>query len=90
MHAFSEYSACVKQITIRQVGERCLEEAKKRAKQRGVPMNTVFRDALAKGLGVVGEKQTNGLERFAADSDFGSEWDAHLDELRRVNPDDWS
>lgn len=74
----------MKQITIRQVGESCVAEARKRAKSRGVSMNTVFQEALAKGLGVETEKTTNGLEKFSGKSDFGPDWDAYLEELREV------
>jgi hypothetical protein len=79
----------MKQITIRQVGDRCVAEAKKRAKKRGVSMNTVFQEALAKGLGVETEKTTNGLEIFSGKSDLGPDWDAHLEELRTIDPADW-
>ena len=79
----------MKQITVRRVQERCIEEAKWLSLQRGVAMNTVLVEALEKGLGLDGEKRPNGLERFAGDSDFGPGWDAHLEELRRVNPEDW-
>ena len=80
----------MKQITIRRVGDRCVTEAKKRAKKRGVSMNTVFQEALAKGLGVETEKATNGLEKFSGKSDFGADWDAHLEELRKIDPADWT
>ncbi|MEO5714236.1 MAG: hypothetical protein ABIT37_12185 [Luteolibacter sp.] len=79
----------MKQVTVRQVRERCIEEAKLRSRERGVAMNTVLVEALEKGLGLDHEKATNGLERFAGDSDFGPEWDSHLEELRQVNPEDW-
>ncbi len=79
----------MKQITVRQVRDRCIEEAKLRSQQRGVAMNTVLVEALEKGLGLNADQKTNGLERFASDSDFGPEWDARLEELRQVNPEDW-
>ena len=79
----------MKQITVRQVQDRCIEEAKLRSRERGVAMNTVLVEALEKGLGIDAEKKTNGLERFAGDSDFGPDWDARLEELRQVNPEDW-
>ena len=79
----------MKQITVRQVQDRCIEEAKLRSRERGVAMNTVLVEALEKGLGLDPEKKTNGLERFAGDSDFGPGWDAHLEELRKVDPKDW-
>ncbi len=79
----------MKQITVRHVRESCIAEAKLRSRQRGVAINTVLVEALEKGLGIDLEKTTNGLEQFAADSDFGPGWDAHLEELRQINPEDW-
>jgi len=79
----------MKQITVRRVGEKCIAEAKKRAHQRGVAMNTVLVEALEKGLEMDVEQRTNGLECFAGDSDFGAGWDAYLEDLRQVNPEDW-
>lgn len=79
----------MKQITVRQVQDRCIEEAKLRSRERGVAMNTVLVEALEKGLGLDAEKKTNGLERFSGDSDFGPDWDDRLEELRQVNPEDW-
>jgi hypothetical protein len=79
----------MKQITVRKVRDGCVAEARRRAKERGVAMNRVLVEALEKGLGMDGERQTNGLEEFAGDSEFGPGWDAYLEELRLVNPDDW-
>lgn len=79
----------MKQITVRRVRESCLDEAKRRAKLEGVAINTVLVQALEKGLGIDEPKRTNGLEKFAGDSDFGPDWDAHLSELNQVNPEDW-
>lgn len=89
MHS-NRYSACImSQVTIRRVEEAWVIKAKQEAKAKGVSMNTVLVDALKRGLGVDGQAATNGLERFAADSDFGPEWDGFLDELNVVNPEDW-
>lgn len=44
----------MKQITVRWVQERCIEEAKRLSLQRGVVMNTVLLEALEKGLGIDG------------------------------------
>ncbi|MEI7929766.1 MAG: hypothetical protein WCH40_14540 [Verrucomicrobiales bacterium] len=74
----------MKKITIRHVSDRCVTEAEKRAKKLGVSMNTVFQEALKKGLGIEVEKATNGLEIFSGKSDFGPDWDAYLGELRIV------
>ena len=89
MSANAAYAECPKQITVCRVRESCLDEAKRRAKERGVAMNTVLVEALEKGLGIDEQKSTNGLEKFAGDSDFGPGWDAYLAELNQVNPDDW-
>ncbi len=85
----SAYTAYMKQITIRRIRESSLELAKHRAKQRGVAMNTVLVEALEKGLGLEEPSRTNGLEKFAGDSDFGPSWDAHLQELKEIDPADW-
>lgn len=52
-------------------------------------MNTVLVQALEIGLGVHAEPSSNGLEKFAGDSDFGPDWDAKMQDLERVNPEDW-
>jgi hypothetical protein len=79
----------MKQITVRRVQDLCVAEAKRLARERGVAVNTVFVEALEKGLGVGPEKTTNGLERFSGDSDFGPGWDAHLEALNLIHPADW-
>lgn len=89
MHARSDYTACMQQITVRRVSERCLAEARRRARERGVAINTVLVEALERGLGLVGERQTNGLERFAGDSDFGPDWEARMRQLERIDPEGW-
>ena len=73
----------MKQITVRRVRKHCLEEAARLSRKRGVTVNTVLVEALEKGLGLNPGKSTNGLERFAGDSD------ARIEELRAVNPEDW-
>ena len=79
------------QLTIRGVNEGWVTKAKADAAARGVSMNQVLVDALARGLGVVAQKKTNGLEQFSGDSkdSFGPEWDAYMEELKEVNPEDW-
>ncbi|TVR55558.1 MAG: hypothetical protein EA425_00610 [Puniceicoccaceae bacterium] len=77
------------QVTIRKVDERCVAKAKAEAKRRGVSMNEVLRESLLRGLGVDAEMPRNGLEQFAGDSDFGPDWDAYLEELNRIDPEDW-
>jgi hypothetical protein len=88
MHAESEFIAYMKQITIRKVKESSISKAKQRAREHGVAMNTVLVEALEKGLGDH-SAATNGLEEFAGDSDFGPEWDSRMEELGKVNPEDW-
>lgn len=82
-------SAGMAQLTIRRVDERCVAKAKAEAKRRGVSMNEVLRESLQRGLGVDAEKPPNGLEKFAGDSDFGPDWDGYLEELNRIDPEDW-
>lgn len=89
MHAFNRFIECMKQITIRKVGEPCLKAARMHSKERGIPLNKVWVEALERGLGVSEEKPRNGLEMMAGDSDFGPEWDEYLAGLRQVNPEDW-
>lgn len=79
------------QLTIRRVEEAWVAKAKADAAKRGVSMNQVLVDALQRGLGVGAQQKTNGLEQFSGDSKdlFGPEWDAYMEELKVVNPEDW-
>ena len=80
------------QVTVRRVSEAWVAKAKAEAARRGVSMNQVLVEALARGLGVKGERvrRTN-LDRFAGDSDFGPDWDRFLDkDLNRLDPELWS
>jgi hypothetical protein len=79
------------QVTIRKVEEAWVAKAKADAVARGVSMNQVLVDALQRGLGVEAPQKTNGLEQFSGDSkdSFGPEWDAYMEELKVVNPEDW-
>ena len=80
----------MKQITVRRVSEKCLEVAKKKAQDRNVSMNAVLLEALAKGLEVGLDHATNGLEKYAGDSDFGPQWDHFVQvELNKIDPDLW-
>ena len=79
----------MKQITVRQVDERCLSEAKRIAATRGLSMNTVLVEALERGLGLTGGTRRNGLEKYAGDSDFGPEWEARMQAFDRIDPGDW-
>ena len=80
------------QVTIRRVEEAWVEKAKAEAALRKVSMNQVLVDALRRGLGADAEpvRKTN-LDKFAADSDFGPDWDEFLDkELKQIDPELWS
>ena len=77
------------QITVRNLSDRSLAHARELARERGISLNRVLLDALDAGLGLGPEARTNGLEKFAGDSDFGPGWDAYLEELKRVDPADW-
>jgi hypothetical protein len=79
----------MKQITVRQVSDHCVAEAKSLARKRGVAMNAIFVEALEKGLGLDAENMTNGLEKFAGDSDFGPGWESRMAEVSQIDPGDW-
>ena len=87
----ADTNACVTQVTVRNVEEAWVAKAKADAGRRGVSMNAILVEALAKGLGVVAEIRTNGLERFAGDSpeEFGPDWDEAMRECERVDPEAW-
>ena len=84
-------NACMTQVTVRNVEEAWVAKAKAEAGRRGVSMNAILVEALAKGLGVVAGIRTNGLEQFAGDSpeEFGSDWDAAMGECERVDAEAW-
>lgn len=79
------------QLTVRRVDESWVAKAKAVAAERGVSMNTVLLDALAKGLGVNDSPRKNGLEKFAADSpeDFGEDWEETMEIFNTVDPELW-
>jgi len=89
MNASNKCTVLAKQITVRRVGGQCLKAAREHSKERGIPVNAVWVEALERGLGVSEDKPRNGLEALAGDSDFGAEWTGYLEELRQVNPEDW-
>lgn len=89
MHIPDENACIMAQVTIRSVEQAWVTKAKQEAKAKGVSMNTVLVEALKRGLGVEGQPKTNGLEKFAGDSDFGPEWDNFLDELNVIHPENW-
>jgi len=79
------------QVTVRQIDEEWVEEAKRLAKERGVSMNAVLRDAIMTGLGFGEKPKTNGLEKFAGSvpEGFGPEFDAAMEDCSKVDPEDW-
>ncbi|MBK1829277.1 hypothetical protein JIN77_00925 [Verrucomicrobiaceae bacterium R5-34] len=79
------------QVTVRRVEEDWVAKAKAEAAKRGVSMNTVLLEALAKGLGVNGEKKTNGLEKFAGSrpEGFGPEFDEAMKECSQIDEEMW-
>lgn len=79
------------QLTVRRVDESWVAKAKAVAAERGVSMNTVLLDALAKGLGVDDSPRKNGLEKFAADSpeDFGEDWEETMEIFNTIDPELW-
>jgi hypothetical protein len=90
MHSLTAYNACMKQVTVRNVSERSMDRARTLARERGSSLNQIFVEAIESGLGLTGQPRTNGLEKFAGDSDFGPEWNTYLEELRKVDARDWA
>ena len=81
----------MKQVTIRRVEESWVKKAKEEAKARGVSMNTVLVNALARGLEIDQKKpvRKNNLDKFAGDSDFGPDWDKYLESLNEIDEELW-
>lgn len=81
----------MKQVTIRRVEESWVKKAKEEAKARGVSMNTVLVNALARGLEIDQKKpiRKNNLDKFAGDSDFGPDWDKYLERLNEIDEELW-
>jgi len=79
------------QVTVRRVEEEWVAKAKAEAERRGVSMNTVLREAVKKGLGIVDKKATNGLERFAGScpEEFGEEWDKRMEVFDEIDEGLW-
>ena len=79
------------QVTVRRVDEKWVAKAKAVAAEKGVSMNTVLVEALAKGLGVDEAPRKNGLEKFAADSpdDFGPDWEETMEIFNTIDPELW-
>jgi len=79
------------QVTIRQLDDEWVSAAKARAAERGVSMNTVLKEAVKSGLGIVDKKKTNGLERFAGacPDEFGEEWDKRMEVFNEIDEESW-
>jgi len=79
------------QVTVRRVEEEWVAKAKAEAERRGVSMNTVLREAVKKGLGIVDKEATNGLERFAGScpEEFGEEWDKRMEVFDEIDEGLW-
>lgn len=79
------------QVTIRQLEDEWVSAAKARAAERGVSMNTVLKEAVKSGLGIVDSNKTNGLERFAGTcpDEFGKDWDERMGVFNEIDEDLW-
>ena len=87
-------SACMSQVTVRNIEDEWVEKAKAEASARKVSMNSVLREAIALGLGVELVKASNGLEKFVGCMPFESDeerkqWDEHLADCARVDTEEW-
>jgi hypothetical protein len=80
------------QVTVRGVEHSWVTTAKSEAAKRGVSMNQVLLEALARGLNVGGTRvPKSNLDRFAGDSDFGPGWEEFLNkDLNRIDPELWT
>ena len=82
------------QLTVRGVEEAWVAKAKAEAAARGISMNQLLLEALARGLNVNGGRlPKSNLDRFAGDSasDFLTDWDDYLDkDLHRTDPELWT
>ncbi len=82
------------QVTVRRVEESWVAKAKAEARRRGVSMNQVLVEALARGLGVSREPRKNGLEKFAGCMPFESErergeWEQSMKVFEQVDEELW-
>lgn len=86
----TDYSAGMKQITIRMVKDDCVTEARRRAKERYVSMNQIFLETIAAGLGMAKDKRTNDLEKYSGGADFGEGWDDYVKhDLNKIDEELW-
>lgn len=67
-----------------------MERAREMARERGVPLNDIYVEAIEAGLEIRRQKPSNGLEVFAGDSNFGPEWEDYLNkDLNRIDGEIW-
>lgn len=82
------------QVTVRNIEDEWVEMAKAEAVARKVSMNSVLKEAIARGLGVKKVKASNGLEKFAGCMPFESDeerkqWDEHLADCGQIETEEW-
>jgi len=83
-------NAGMKQVTVRRVGDKCIELAKHKAMERRVSMNSVLVEALEIGLGVDSEVVHHDLDHYIGASDFGPDWGSFLQEdLNKIDQESW-
>jgi hypothetical protein len=84
-----EYTACM-QYTLRNVPRQLDEELRRRARLEGKSLNLVVIEALLSACGLQGEPtQQRDLSDIAGSWQEDSELPAILEELRRIDPEDW-
>jgi hypothetical protein len=93
MH-FLMSSACMTQVTVRNIEDDWVEKAKAEARARNLSMNSVLKEAIARGLGVESVKASNGLDRFAGCMPFEADeerkqWDEHMADCGRIETEEW-
>lgn len=82
------------QVTVRNIDEEWVTQAKAEAKRKGVSMNAVLKEAIGRGLGVTQDPETNGLEKFAGCMPFESEeereqWDDSMKVFEQIDEKLW-
>ncbi len=85
------YSARMKQITVRNLREKALRRAREIARSKKISLNSVYLQAIEKGLNVEREERRfDDLDSLAGDSDFGSEWEDLLNhDLTKIDEKEW-
>lgn len=79
------------QVTVRNIDDEWVAKAKAEAREKGISMNAVLKEAIGRGLGVESAKTTNGLGKFAGDSSdlFDEGFDEAMADCSRIDPRDW-